>query len=358
MNANITITEPALMAGEHFEVRYRQLPSGSWNVFPDQMDNDFTIPDLTEGNYQVEITFVKSDGTLCDAITYNFTVPPDPVIPDCDCPTVSNVYIQRGCDRVLTLHADIDTSDLTACNYQVIYSQAGNSNTINYQTIPDELNITLNTTENVTLIIRAYCCELENWLECYNENVTDIHECECIGELTITSANSETLIGNQSKVTVIFTASNPDIPPYLIQIVSGSNVFNTSVGTDGTYDFIVPFLMEGTPTVTISNYCGDTSIDITTDIEPCDSDVTITLATRFVNGSTQFVKVAFTESGAVSPPYVIEVWDTLSNTLITSLSVNSAGTYDIEIEKIYYSRRMFVKVISPCDQDQATVIYP
>lgn len=363
MTTNINITDPVLLAGESFGVRYRELPSGSWVDLADQTSNQFTIPGLSSGNYQLEVTFMQSDGTECEPTLVNFTVPEDPVI-DCECPTIESVYIQRGCDGVISLHIDIDISDLSACNYEVIYSQQGSESvTVNYDTLPSDIDVPLRTTENVTLIIRAYCCETDTWLECYNETITDIHECECTVTPDITSASSETLIGNQTKVTIVFMASTPNIPPYNVLITSGSNTYTTNVNVSGTYQFIIPFvfLATETPTIQISNYCGSDIMNITTDISPCDSDITVTDAVRgydpmaFPQTYGTYVSVTFTESNTVSPPYVIEIWDVIGNNIVTSYSVNSAGTYDIAVQKTPWSRELIAKVISPCDQDQRNV---
>ena len=64
-NWQITVSTPVLLAGMSFKVRYRQLPSTTWTPFlPNPTTNTFTIPNLTDGTWEVEIITVCANGKL------------------------------------------------------------------------------------------------------------------------------------------------------------------------------------------------------------------------------------------------------------------------------------------------------
>lgn len=64
-NWQITVAQPTLLAGMSFVVRYRLLPSTTWtNFLPNPTTNTFTIPNLTDGTWEVEIKTRCANGKL------------------------------------------------------------------------------------------------------------------------------------------------------------------------------------------------------------------------------------------------------------------------------------------------------
>lgn len=64
-NWQINVASPQLLAGMSFKVRFRKLPSLIWTPFlPNPTSNIFTIPNLDDGTYEVEIITVCANGKL------------------------------------------------------------------------------------------------------------------------------------------------------------------------------------------------------------------------------------------------------------------------------------------------------
>lgn len=91
-SVTITIPTPVLTPPDHFKVRYRSLPGGSWIDLPEQSNEPFTIDPIAEGNYELEVIAVVG-GIECPPVITPFSVNTSR-----ECLTVTNAYIQLNSD--------------------------------------------------------------------------------------------------------------------------------------------------------------------------------------------------------------------------------------------------------------------
>ena len=74
INWTIKIQSPILTLGMSFQVKYRKLPSTNWVSFsPNPTTNEFTIPNLENGDYEAEIRTICTNGELSSPV-YHSTV--------------------------------------------------------------------------------------------------------------------------------------------------------------------------------------------------------------------------------------------------------------------------------------------
>jgi hypothetical protein len=269
MDKYINIGTPTLSPGDYFEVRYRKLPNGAWQDFGELTTQNFVLNGLSDGEYELEITYVLADGTKCTPTIINFSVDSDPPTPPvCDCLDLSNVYVNVDCDNIITIHADIATPLPDNCGIKITYSFNGGSDiSVDYDnnTLPNPLIIPIQNANNVHLKVEVYCCGTETWKTCYDANIVDIRRCGCISPPEIIN---ETITYNPNATStycVTFNGSNPNVPPYTITfqpIIGMPTVYTQNVPNQGTYCFNIPEGIRpslGKWLTVVSNQCGQDS---------------------------------------------------------------------------------------------------
>lgn len=78
MDITVHISTPIITGVAKFKYRYRLLPSGSFNAYADEFDNDIELTGLSAGQYEIEVIYVNEDGVECPAIIKPFTVYDEP----------------------------------------------------------------------------------------------------------------------------------------------------------------------------------------------------------------------------------------------------------------------------------------
>lgn len=382
MNLRVSIDDPILDVGEHFEVRYRKLPSGSWVSFGNVFENEFVIPSLDEGTYEVGISFKG-----CDEAIVTATVPPDPATP-CYCPEIASIVINESCtgQHMLVVTFDEDV-EFNACTYRVFHSSGAltppdviklnpdGSMPINttaytdYDTMTNPFTMPVTSTANQRFGLAVYCCETNEWLTCHQTTkVTDINPCTCSSILAITEATYTELPGGQTRVDYVFSGSNPNLPPYSGRVYDGFNSHTFTVASSGVNQVVVPFTLSHPATLELTNRCGTDRVEIESTEPPCESDPEITNAIRLAwngflypaTGGYAFT-MTFAENDTVpAGGYVIEVFDPSApsgSQVVVTQAVSTPGDYIIPIQKQYYTLDiLMVRVVSLCATSNEEVI--
>jgi hypothetical protein len=136
-DVTLTIQSPQAGNGATFKYRYRELPSGSYGGYTSVGTNTFTIIGLTEGaSYEVEITFVLADGTVCTPVTKTISVPTTE-----DCVTAEATIEPNGDNYLLSIEYFYASSPAVPnpCGYIVQYNLVGSTQPpiqYSYNTLP------------------------------------------------------------------------------------------------------------------------------------------------------------------------------------------------------------------------------
>jgi len=265
MDKTVTIGSPTLNPGDYFYIRYRQLPGGAWVDVGAIDTNTFTLNNLADGNYELEVTYVFANGKECNPVVIPFTVDSDPPVVECDCLILSGVYVNKDCDNIITINATVATPYPDNCGVRITYSYNGGADTVvNYTNLnlPNQLTIPIQSTNNVKLKVEVLCCENEQWMVCYDSTIIDIRTCGCTSPPEITN-ETFTINPNSTRTYCIdFLPSNPDIQPYVIKfypVVGMPQVFSWTVPTAGHYCFDLPENINASPgkwISIVSNPCG------------------------------------------------------------------------------------------------------
>lgn len=86
----ITIPFPFIVPPAHFNVRYRPVGSATWINIASQNNLPFNIAGIAPGNYELGVSYVQDDGTVCAEVLYPFTV-----VDVCECITIGAAAVRR-----------------------------------------------------------------------------------------------------------------------------------------------------------------------------------------------------------------------------------------------------------------------
>jgi hypothetical protein len=125
-SVSITISNPTLGVGEKFVERHRLLPSGTFTAWTDRTNLPFVLS-LTEGLWEIEIAFVKADGTQCTAVRRT--------VETVDPPVFTVIQLTNPARLSVSYTGGTGTSP---CGYRIEYRAVGTTTWagVNYATIP------------------------------------------------------------------------------------------------------------------------------------------------------------------------------------------------------------------------------
>ena len=128
-NVTITIGTPVLAAGEHFKIRYRLLPNGSFSAPQNKTNAPFTLTGLTAGSYELEVIVVKADCSECPPAYQIFEVV---TLFTCIDFTVTLVLEANGLTYLQISYSLPGGWIDPACGWDIVY----NGNTVHYAALP------------------------------------------------------------------------------------------------------------------------------------------------------------------------------------------------------------------------------
>lgn len=175
---NITIPAPIIVAPAYFKVRYRLanplVGPATWIDLLDQTNAPFTIEGVTQGDWELGVTYVNATGEFCAEVLYPFEVGPP-----CDCLEITGVTLQRdvaGGPAYLNV-SYTDPSSPAGCGYIVRYAQAGlpplltSKATVYFPVLTGSpLKIPVPGLVNMDVEILSDCCE-GNAIACFSEMI-------------------------------------------------------------------------------------------------------------------------------------------------------------------------------------------
>lgn len=269
MNATITIGQPILQPGEHFEASYALLPNGVPVDVGDETNAPFTITGLSDGDYQLTVVYVRADGSECDPTVTGFTV----ARYGCECPAIDELYVQRSCKGGAIIHVSFSGTGDDICSYIISYSNFGSTVLVpvQYAVLPQSIDIPIpdNGVGGAPLFgVSVMCCDslCGGITKCTDVSpIIDIRECQCaIGPKITSSAILYNGATSQWYIALSFSGSVMDMPPYTItyqqQGAIGAAPVNIVTETGaGTFDidvFPVPYNGTLSYSITVSNTCG------------------------------------------------------------------------------------------------------
>lgn len=187
----ITIPTPVLTPPDYFRVRYRKLPSDPFQEISDQTNVPFTITDLSEGDYELEVTPVIG-GVDCPITLTTFTVSSAK-----PCLNVTDGFIQlaapgSGMSNVATVVYDAPPNP--PCGWIVEWGSeldfAYGAQSVSYYTASDfppsplllPSSTTLGTSQKVR-IIADYCGG--DQIVCYDAIIQRTESATCTGFLNV-----------------------------------------------------------------------------------------------------------------------------------------------------------------------------
>lgn len=273
MDVVIQINDPVIIPPEYFLVRYRLLPNGIFIDLGVQDNDEFTIPGVLPGTYELEVRFVNEEGVVCPAVLIEFTVPVDPPPDDCTCMGLTEIYVQLNCDNTATIHIDFDGTDTGACSYEITYTEFGgfNPQTVTYGqgTLPPFLDLNIpfsNSIHPPIVTIKVICCNGET-LDCYNQEVTDIRDQDCDCQPPYIDAAwinvDTTTLPVTYSIGLTFSSGGITTAPYTISYEQmGTNPADTGSFVEsapGFYEFDIdpePFTGDLVYRVIVHNPCG------------------------------------------------------------------------------------------------------
>lgn len=275
-NKSITITQPTIIAPAYFDVKYRQLPSGSWVGLPHQDNDTFVISGLSAGaTYELSVVYVRSDNTRCGETIVDFTVPTTPP-PTCACPTITSPTITT-CGKSSMLETNI-SGGVSITQIRVTYTIGGATNSIIYayntsagQSVVIPVPTPPNGGAAPTTTIEGFCSLTSTWLPCYSGNPAR-GVCECITSQIISGVASN-WDGMSATAIIMFNATNTSpLSSQMTLIITQTNTLSPNTITmpitpsiTGT-DYAIPVDVFPTPDgsgqfviTVISDVCGTVS---------------------------------------------------------------------------------------------------
>lgn len=167
---SVTISDPVLGVGESFRERHRLLPAGAWSGYTSRTNATFSITGLTEGRYELEISFVQADGTICPAVSryYDVVEPPEEEPYECPDFTVTQVLNPNRIKIEYTGGVGVPP-----CGYKIEYRVGtGAYQPTNYATLPASpfyINLPFG---GSTIHVRITANQCNGSIVCYEDDVT------------------------------------------------------------------------------------------------------------------------------------------------------------------------------------------
>lgn len=203
-NTTITIGTPVLVTGEHFKVRYRSLPSGSFGAPQTETNAPFTLTGLSAGSYELEVIVVKADGSECPPTYQTFDV----VTPfTCIDFTVLLVIETNGLTYLQISYSLPPGFTDPPCGWTIVY----NGNVVNYAALPASPIKILAPNVSTQVQIIANNCN-SNQRACYTDTVAPaIPTCTptFFTSCTVAPTPNSNTNAPEFLITVNFTQSTP-----------------------------------------------------------------------------------------------------------------------------------------------------
>jgi hypothetical protein len=233
-DVNITISDPVLISGQYFSVRYR-IQSGSWTDLGYKTNAQFTIYGLTAGIYELEVRvdLGGSPTVLCEPVSYFFTVEEEYA-----CPEIEGVEIVRDGQQSTIEISGITVSSPYPCGYYVKYRPYGGSwNQIFFSSLPSSITIPIPTPpSNYQVIIEGVLCDGNATVECYY-NVIEAPTVCIPGSITGNGVSYFMNGQGQFFMVVPFSNSTPPSAQYTITWQQYGTMISGLPDSGGTQNF-------------------------------------------------------------------------------------------------------------------------
>lgn len=209
---NIQINDPVLQLGEKFVVRYRLLPSGSFSSWTNRTNSAFTITGLSAGQYEIEIAFVKADGTQCPSVFeyYDVVVPLSPF----SCPAFTVSQLANPARLSITYTGGSGTA---ACGYTIEYrkNSTGAFSRVTFPTLPASPITLALPSGNASYQVRILSNACDGYLVCYDGVIGSPEPPECTGlsGLSFSVKDLENPQSQQKKFLLTVTATTQSTIP-------------------------------------------------------------------------------------------------------------------------------------------------
>lgn len=215
------VPTPVLQTGEHFRIRYRLQGATTWVSATNMTNNGpYSLIVPSAGTWEVSITLVKADSSLCDEIIYTVPV----IEPDCTCLTGVTAIIESPVLGQWQLKISFTLPVVfPACGITFSTTDAGTTITRTFSTaasLISPLIIPITTSNGRNVIITQDCCG-KNVQQCANIDVSGGIS-RCISS-TWPSMENQRLVFFQSGQWYLRilrgTDSNPSSPTYSITYI-------------------------------------------------------------------------------------------------------------------------------------------
>lgn len=250
-NVSITIPYPVLQSGQSFNVRYRELPSGSWVDISPKTNAQFTISGISAGDYELEVrlNLGGSPAQLCPPVLQRFYVEEE-----YGCPEIDSAEITRSGQQSQIVITATPAGNTYPCGYQIEYTALGASfgTWIRRNPFPSTLSIPVPTPpSDYTVRIFGVPCSGSANVLCWEDTLEAPETCDPI---TVQSPGASYVkSGNQYYIRFPFNQSTPSSPTLLATwkqkgvMVSGT----TDPGGQQSFNAVSPILVPITPNTNI-----------------------------------------------------------------------------------------------------------
>lgn len=323
-DVSIQINNPALIAGQYFQVRYRSVGSPTWTDITPKYNTPFLISGINAGEYELEVSVVLggSPPVICDPVVYNFTVETLH-----ECPEFDIEITYDGSQSAIEI-TDISVSDPYPCGYEIVYTINGASfgTVVMYNTLPSDIIIPVpSPPSDYKVDIYGLLCNGGKVL-CFSDVIEAPEGCDTGGSI---DAPNTRIIRNQQGyfyITIPYTQSTPPSAQITVSwlqngiILSGSPDSGATVFNAGSLVYVPinpnfalqPEIVGSNPAAIILRYQGVV-------YDNC----------GFVSEfSVQANLEDFISGGGVTPPST-----ELINVMVNNYTIGSPLTYTIAVKE-------------------------
>lgn len=170
----INIGSPILGAGDSFSVRSRILPDGSFSAGTSYTTNSFTLTGLLDGTgYEIEVTYVKADGTICESVLYQFST-----ANAFSCIDFAASIQKAGTGYIVHVTYSLPPGFTDPpCGWDFVYTLNGVDTPIHYATLPNTgvINISLPSNSSIVFKVVANLCNGKT-TNCYVGDLSKIND--------------------------------------------------------------------------------------------------------------------------------------------------------------------------------------
>lgn len=250
-NVSITIPYPVLQSGQSFNVRYRELPSGSWTDISPKTNAQFTISGISAGYYELEVrlSLGGSPVQLCPPVVQRFYVEEE-----YGCPEIDSAEITRSGQQSQIVITATPAGTPYPCGYEIEYFRVGATGrtTIKHATFPSSITIPIATPPaDHHVMVWGVPCDGSAKILCWDDTLEAPTSCDPI---TVQSPGASYVkSGNQYYIRFPFNQSTPASPTLLAAwkqkgiMVSGT----TDPGGQQSFNAVSPILVPITPNTNI-----------------------------------------------------------------------------------------------------------